>query len=120
MDWAELFNYMLLSVTSLFVVIDPIATAPAFLAMTPNDSAKDRVRMARLATIVIDPGHGGARVELLPLPPLGQPPESIAPGTMATDGAGCTVKFRSGGTVLDCQISRTAWYGRNRFMIGMK
>lgn len=52
MDWAELFNYMLLSVTSLFVVIDPIATAPAFLAMTPTDSAKDRVRMARLATIV--------------------------------------------------------------------
>ena len=47
-----LFEYMLMAVTSLFVIMDPIATAPAFLAMTPYDSAASRVRMARLACIV--------------------------------------------------------------------
>jgi len=47
-----LFEYILLALTSLFVIVDPIATVPAFLAMTPNDSAAERERMARLATIV--------------------------------------------------------------------
>lgn len=45
-------EFFLLAVTSLFVIIDPIATAPAFLAMTPNDSAEQRLRMARLASLV--------------------------------------------------------------------
>jgi multiple antibiotic resistance protein len=45
-------EYILLAATSLFVIIDPIAVIPAFLAMTPNDSTADRVRMARLAAIV--------------------------------------------------------------------
>lgn len=48
----SLLEYMLLAVTSLFVIIDPIAVVPAFLAMTPNDSVADRVRMARLAALV--------------------------------------------------------------------
>ena len=48
----SLFEFIVLAVTSLFVIIDPIATAPAFLAMTPNDSAQERVRMARLASLV--------------------------------------------------------------------
>jgi multiple antibiotic resistance protein len=47
-----LFEYTLMATTSLFVIIDPIATVPAFLAMTPYDSAAERVRMARLACIV--------------------------------------------------------------------
>ena len=47
-----LFEYSLLALTSLFVIIDPIATVPAFLAMTPYVTAADRVRMARLACIV--------------------------------------------------------------------
>ena len=47
-----LLEYMLLALTSLFVIIDPIATVPAFLAMTPYDKPLERVRMARLATIV--------------------------------------------------------------------
>ena len=47
-----LIEYMLLALTSLFVILDPIAVVPAFLGMTPNDSTADRVRMARLASIV--------------------------------------------------------------------
>ena len=47
-----MFEYMLMAVTSLFVIMDPIATAPAFLAMTPYDSTASRVRMARLACLV--------------------------------------------------------------------
>jgi multiple antibiotic resistance protein len=51
----ELFNlvtYTLLSAASLFVIIDPIATVPVFLAMTSTDSPQSRIRMARLACIV--------------------------------------------------------------------
>jgi multiple antibiotic resistance protein len=42
----------LLAVSSLFVIIDPIATIPAFLAMTPEASPNQRIRMARLACFV--------------------------------------------------------------------
>jgi multiple antibiotic resistance protein len=45
-------EYCLLASTSLFVIIDPIALIPAFLAMTANDTVGQRVRMARLACIV--------------------------------------------------------------------
>ncbi|MCW5558965.1 MAG: MarC family protein [Verrucomicrobiae bacterium] len=45
----SLAEYALLALSSLFVIIDPIATVPAFLAMTPNDTPEHRVRMARLA-----------------------------------------------------------------------
>ena len=38
-----------MAASSLFVIIDPLATAPAFLAMTPNDSPAQRLRTARLA-----------------------------------------------------------------------
>lgn len=48
----SLVAYWLLAVSSLFVIVDPIATVPAFLAMTPDDAPKDRVRMARLACLV--------------------------------------------------------------------
>lgn len=44
-----LLEYALLALSSLFVIIDPIATVPAFLAMTPAESPEGRVRMARLA-----------------------------------------------------------------------
>lgn len=46
-------EYMLLAFGSLFVIIDPIATVPAFLAMTPNDSPEERSRMALLACCVV-------------------------------------------------------------------
>ena len=42
-------EYTLLAVTSMFVILDPIAAVPAFIAMTPEDSAPDKLRMARLA-----------------------------------------------------------------------
>jgi len=47
-----LIEYIFLALTSLFVILDPIAVVPAFLGMTPYDTASDRVRMARLASIV--------------------------------------------------------------------
>lgn len=50
--WMELLKYMLLSSASLFVIMDPIATVPAFLAMTPKDGPEARIRMARLACVV--------------------------------------------------------------------
>src|ERR1700677_2110077 len=37
--------------TSLFVIVDPLATAPAFLAMTPTDTPEQRLRTAALASL---------------------------------------------------------------------
>ena len=45
-------EFTLLAFSSLFVIVDPIATVPAFLAMTPHDTPASRVRMARLACMV--------------------------------------------------------------------
>jgi multiple antibiotic resistance protein len=42
-------EYALLAFTSLFIIVDPLGTVPAFLAMTPQDTPAQRVRMARLA-----------------------------------------------------------------------
>lgn len=49
----SLFEYMLLAFGSLFVIADPIAAVPAFLAMTPSDSPEARSRMAALACCVM-------------------------------------------------------------------
>jgi multiple antibiotic resistance protein len=46
------FEYGFLAFSSLFAIVDPIATVPAFLAMTPNDTMAARARMGRLACIV--------------------------------------------------------------------
>jgi len=46
-------EYMLLAVSSLFVIVDPIATVPAFIAMTPNDTPEERAKMAGLACWVM-------------------------------------------------------------------
>jgi multiple antibiotic resistance protein len=45
----SLSEYILLATSSLFVIVDPLATAPAFLAMTPNNTPEQRLRTARLA-----------------------------------------------------------------------
>jgi multiple antibiotic resistance protein len=45
----SLSEYILLAVSSLFVIVDPLATAPAFLAMTPNDTPEQRFRTAKIA-----------------------------------------------------------------------
>jgi multiple antibiotic resistance protein len=47
-----LLEYILLAAGSLFVIVDPLAVVPAFLAMTPNDTAEQRIRTARLACCV--------------------------------------------------------------------
>ena len=48
----SLLEYTLLAFTSLFVVVDPLATAPAFIAMTRSDPPAAKLRMARLACAV--------------------------------------------------------------------
>jgi multiple antibiotic resistance protein len=45
-------EYILLAVSSLFVILDPLASVPAFLAMTPNDNPEQRLRIARVACSV--------------------------------------------------------------------
>lgn len=45
-------EYTVLALSSLFVVIDPIAAVPAFIAMTPNDPPARKLRMARIACFV--------------------------------------------------------------------
>src|SRR5882672_6671578 len=48
----SLTEYILLAFSSLFVIVDPIAVVPAFIAMTPNDRPAAQLRMARLACLV--------------------------------------------------------------------
>lgn len=45
----SLTEYILLTTASLFAIVDPLATAPVFLAMTSTDSSQHRLRTARLA-----------------------------------------------------------------------
>jgi multiple antibiotic resistance protein len=45
-------EYAVLAFSSLFVIVDPIATVPAFLAMTARDTISQRLRMARTACLV--------------------------------------------------------------------
>lgn len=42
-------EYIFLAASSLFVIIDPLALVPVFLAMTPHDTPEQRDRMARIA-----------------------------------------------------------------------
>jgi multiple antibiotic resistance protein len=48
-----LMEYALLAFSSLFVIIDPVAAVPAFLAMTARDSVSQRLRMARVACVTV-------------------------------------------------------------------
>ncbi len=45
-------EYALFAFGSLFVIVDPIAAVPAYLAMTARDSVAVRLRMARVACLV--------------------------------------------------------------------
>ena len=49
----SLFEYILLATSSLFVIVDPLASIPAFLAMTPRDTPDQRTNTARLACCVM-------------------------------------------------------------------
>ena len=46
-------EYIFLAMSSLFVIVDPLAAVPAFLAMTPTDTPAARIKMARLACCVM-------------------------------------------------------------------
>ena len=46
-------EYALLAFSSLFVIVDPIAVIPSFLAITPHDTPAQRERTARLASLVM-------------------------------------------------------------------
>jgi multiple antibiotic resistance protein len=48
----HLMEFTLLALSSLFAILDPIAVVPAFLAMTGEDTAESKLRMARLACSV--------------------------------------------------------------------
>jgi multiple antibiotic resistance protein len=48
----DLLEYTLFAFTSLFVIVDPIATVPAFLAMTPGATPAAHKRMAAIACAV--------------------------------------------------------------------
>ena len=48
----HLLEYILFAASSLFVIIDPIALVPVFLAMTPDDSPTQRIKMAKLACLI--------------------------------------------------------------------
>lgn len=48
----NLLEFSLLSFSSLFVILDPIAVVPSFLSMTPRDTPAQRIRMAKLASLV--------------------------------------------------------------------
>jgi len=49
----KVLEFSLLAFSSLFVIVDPIAVIPGFLAITPSDSPAQRERMARLASFVM-------------------------------------------------------------------
>lgn len=46
-------EYALFAFSSLFVIVDPVAAVPAFVAMTSRDSVAQRLRMARVACLVM-------------------------------------------------------------------
>lgn len=46
-------EYALFAFSSLFVIVDPIATVPAFVAMTVRYSLRQRLHMARVACLVM-------------------------------------------------------------------
>ena len=49
----RLTEYILLAASSLFVIVDPLACVPAFLAMTRDDDERHRSRTAGLACVVV-------------------------------------------------------------------
>ena len=49
----NLLEYSLLAASSLFVIVDPLAVIPAFIAMTANDTPAERTRTAKTACLVM-------------------------------------------------------------------
>jgi multiple antibiotic resistance protein len=77
----SLSEYILLALSSLFVIVDPLATATAFLAMTPTDSREQRLRTALLAcftTAVVLMAFALGGLELLKIFSITMPAFQIA------------------------------------------
>jgi multiple antibiotic resistance protein len=49
---ADLLRFSLLSLSAIFVIVDPVGLVPLFIAMTPGDSPERRRHMARRACII--------------------------------------------------------------------
>jgi small neutral amino acid transporter SnatA (MarC family) len=49
----NLAEYILLAISSLFVIIDPLALVPLFLATTPRDTLAQRIKTAGMAGSVV-------------------------------------------------------------------
>ena len=49
----SLLEYTFLAFSSLFVIVDPFAVIPAFIAMTPEESPMERTRTAKIACFVV-------------------------------------------------------------------
>ena len=49
----SLIEYTFLALSSLFVIVDPLAVIPAFIAMTPDDSPAERTHTAKIACYVV-------------------------------------------------------------------
>ena len=49
----NLLEYSLLAASSLFVIVDPLAVIPAFIAMTASDTPAERTRTAKTACLVM-------------------------------------------------------------------
>jgi multiple antibiotic resistance protein len=49
----NLLEYFLLAASSLFVIVDPLAVIPAFIAMTAEDTPAARARTAKIACVVM-------------------------------------------------------------------
>lgn len=47
----ELIDFAILTFASLFVVVDPVGLIPAFLAMTGQNTVRERIHMATLASV---------------------------------------------------------------------
>jgi multiple antibiotic resistance protein len=76
-------EFSLLALSSMFVIVDPIAAVPTFLAITPNETAAQRVRTARLAcltAVVVLTGFGLAGQQLFRLLGITMPAFQIAGG----------------------------------------
>ena len=79
-----LLEYTFLATSSLFVIVDPIAVVPGFLAMTPTDTPAQREGMARLACAVhrmneVRGERGEGRAAKARPPYLSPPTSHLAP-----------------------------------------
>jgi len=48
----NIFDFAILSFASIFVIVDPIATVPAFLAMTEKHTCAEKIHMAKISAAV--------------------------------------------------------------------